>query len=653
MIKCLGKVLIGGAWWAQVYLPQPFWAPLGAGGGLDVKRPGVAGGGPDVKHLVGGAAGNGTRMSRVVDHVARVLRELGVREVFGVTGGSIMGFFDALALEGIEIYMFRHEQGAAHAADAYGRVARRPGVVSVTSGPGATNIVTGIANAYFDSAPVLAITGQVPTSVFGRDAFQETDIVGVTAPITKFVYQVRSPGEAGPAVRTAYRLAIEGRPGPTLVDFPRDVQLSSHEPADEPDYLPLNFAKYRPPPPDPEAVARAARLLLMAARPVILVGNGVYWSGATAEVLELAERLQAPIVTTLPGKNAVPADHPLVMGPAGMHGRAEADAALANADVVLAVGTRFSDRTVGRFGPELLEKKIIHIDADPSEHGKNVPPAVSVVADARQALRALLREIRAAPLRDTRFLEWLNWIRRRYEEAMEKLAARFRKFPPWKVLKTLRQAVPRNAITVTGVGSHQMWAEQHWDVYVPGTWITSAGLGTMGFCVPAALGAKIAARDRTVLCIDGDGSFQMTMNNLALVRDYDLPIIVTVFDNRALMLVKQWQIYMYDRRIVATEYSRWPCFEKIAEAYGIDAVRPASLEELEAAVRRAARNNEPLIAIVDIDREEDIVLPWVKPGDWLTEAILPPGMEDVSLVYDEKEWEKVASAIAAKTARSG
>ena len=571
----------------------------------------------------------------MVDHIARVLKDLGATQVFGVTGGSIMGLFDALALEDFEIYMFRHEQGAAHAADAYGRIARRPGIVLATSGPGATNLVTGIANAYFDSAPMLAITGQVPTSVFGRDAFQETDIVGVTAPITKFAYQVKRPEEAGPAIRTAYRLAVEGRPGPTLIDLPRDVQLVRYEPVDEPEYLPIDFAKYQPPKPNPEAVTSAARLLLAAARPVILVGAGVYWSGATAEVIDLAERLQAPIVTTLPGKNAVPADHPLVLGPAGMHGRAEADAALANADVVLAVGTRFSDRTVGRFGPELLEKKIIHVDIDPSEHGKNVPPAVSIVADAREALQAILREMKVVPQRDRRFIEWLLWIRRRYEDAMEKLAAWMRKFAPWKVLKTLRQAVPRNTITVTGVGSHQMWSEIHWDVYVPGTWVTSAGLGTMGFCVPAALGAKIAARDRPVLCIDGDGSFQMTMNNLALVRDYSLPIIVTVFDNRALMLVKQWQIFLYDRRIVATEYSRWPDFTKIADAYGIEAIRPASLEEIDAAVRRAVRSNEPLIVLVDIDNNEDIVLPWVKPGDWLTDAILPPGMEDVSLVFRE------------------
>ncbi len=597
------------------------------------------GGGPDAKHCLkshGGAAENGTR---VVDHAARVLKELGVTEVFGVTGGSIMGFFDALALEDVEIYMFRHEQGAAHAADAYGRVKRRPGVAAATSGPGATNLVTGIANAYFDSAPMLAITGQVPTSVFGRDAFQETDIVGVTAPITKFNYQVRRPEEAGPALRTAYRLAYEGRPGPTLVDFPRDVQLQRYLCEEEEQaYLPVDFSKYRPPRPDPAAVRRAARLLAAALRPVILVGGGVYWARAWPEVLRLAELLQAPVVTTLPGKNSVPANHPLVMGPAGMHGRLEADAALANADVVLAVGTRFSDRTVGRFSPEMREKKVIHIDSDPSEVGKNVPPTVGIVADAKAALQALLRELPAVPRRDRRFLEWLLYVRRRYEEAMENWARRMRKFAPWKVLKTLREVAPPDTITVTGVGSHQMWAEQHWDVYVPGTWLTSAGLGTMGFCVPAALGAKIAARDRPVLCIDGDGSFQMTMNNLALVRDYNLPITIVIFDNRALMLVKHWQIYLYDRRIVATEYTSRPDFAKIAEAYDIEAVRPTSLDEVRKWADWSIRTQEPLVMIIDIDNEEDLVLPWVKPGDWLTEAVKPPGLEDLSLTYSP-DWE--------------
>jgi acetolactate synthase, large subunit (EC 2.2.1.6) len=548
-----------------------------------------------------------------------------------------MSLYDALYGQDIDVVLFRHEQGAIHAAEGYARVAGRPVVVAATSGPGAANLVTGLADAYMDSTPLVAITGQVATSIFGRDGFQETDIPGIVTPITKFVYQVRRPAEATAAFKVAYEISVLGRPGPTLIDLPRDIQLNA-----APDYeerIQINKEKFIPPPPDPEKLRLAAKHLVEANRPVILVGGGVIWSGATPEVLELSKTLYAPIVSTLPGKAAVPHDFPLYMGPAGMHGRAEADAALANADVILAVGTRFSDRTWGRF-KELQDAvrsgrvKLIHVDIDQSEIGKNVKPTVGIVGDAKEALRKLIDFLDVVPKANQKYLGWLLEIRKRYEEAMAKIADSTSSFHPWKALKALRRAAPRDTITVTGVGSHQMWTEIAWDVYKPGTYITSAGLGTMGFCVPAALGAKLAARDKPVLCIDGDGSFQMTMNNLALVRDYDLPIVVAIFDNRALQLVKQWQIYLYQRRIIATEFSQRPDFLKIAEAYDIDAVKPETYEQLESAVARALRNNEPLIVDLTIDSEIDIVLPWVKPGDWLTSAVLPEGM-DVKLVYEE------------------
>ncbi len=539
-----------------------------------------------------------------------------------------MPLYDALYpyRDEIEVVMFKHEQGAAHAADAYGRVARKPGVMVATSGPGATNLVTGIANAYMDSSPVMALTGQVATEVFGRDAFQETDIFGVIAPITKFVYQVKDPREAIPAVATAYKMASMGRPGPTLIDLPRDVQIAE---AKDPKWkiLPLNFGKYLPPDPKIEDIRKAANMLVEADRPVILVGGGVYWSRASDEVLKLAEYILAPIVTTLPGKNSVPFNHPLVMGPAGMHGRAEADAALANADVVLAVGTRFSDRTVGRFD-EMREKKVIHIDIDASELGKNIPTEVAIRGDAKTALKMLLNEIKAIETKERdKFVSWLRYIREEFEKSLEEWENSFRGLTPWRVLKTLRSSVPSDSIAVTGVGSHQMWSEIHWDVLFPGTFITSAGLGTMGFGIPAALGAKLAARDRQVICIDGDGSFQMTLNNLSLVRDYDLPFIEVIFDNRALMLVKQWQIYLYEKRIIATEFTENPDFAKIADAYNIEFSRPESYEDLEKSVEWAVRNKEPLILDITLDNEKDIVLPWVQPGKWLTDAILPPSME--------------------------
>jgi len=566
-----------------------------------------------------------------------IFKACGVKYVLGIPGGSIMPLYDALYGQDVDVVLFRHEQGAVHAAEGYARVAGKPAVVAVTSGPGAANLVTGIADAYMDSVPLVALTGQVVTSVFGRDGFQETDITGIVTPITKFVYQVRKPAEAVAAFKVAYEISMLGRPGPTLIDLPRDIQLS---PA--PDYeerIVVSREKFIPPPPDEDKLRIAAKYLAEARRPVILAGGGVLWSGATPEVLEISKTLHAAIVSTLPGKAVVPHDYPLYMGPVGMHGRAEADAALANADVILAVGTRFSDRTWGRF-KELQESvksgrvKLIHIDIDKSEIGKNVKPTVGIVANAKEALRKLIDLLEVAPTGNQKFISWLLQIRKKYEETMSKIADATPGFHPWRALKVLRRAAPRDTIVVTGVGSHQMWTEIAWDVYEPGTYITSAGLGTMGFCVPAALGAKLAARDRPVLCIDGDGSFQMTMNNLALVRDYDLPVVFVIFDNRALQLVKQWQIYLYKRRIIATEFSRRPDFLKIAEAYDIEAIKPETYNQLENAVAKALRNNEPLVVDLTIDSETDIVLPWVKPGDWLTSAVLPDGM-DVKLTYEE------------------
>jgi len=550
--------------------------------------------------------------------------------IMGVIGGSIMPLYDALYHhESIEVLMFRHEQGAAHAADAYGRITGRPGVVLTTSGPGATNILTGLANAYMDSSPVLAITGQVPTEVFGRDAFQEADIFGMAAPVTKFTYQVRDPGEAVPAVDLAYRISTSGRPGPVLIDLPRDVQVAEARESRE---LPIEISKYLPPRPEVERVREACRLLLRAERPVMLVGGGVGVARAHDEVLALAEMLSIPVVTTLMGKAALPSSHPLVLGVAGMHGRPEADAALANADLVLALGTRFSDRTVGSFG-EISKKVIVHVDLDPSELGKNVRASVPVLGDVKEVLRMMIELVRDIEVRrDDRYLSWLREIRREFERSLEEWAKDFRGMVPWMVLKTLRRVLPADSITVTGVGSHQMWTELHWDVLVPGTFITSAGLGTMGFGIPASLGAKIAARERRVLCIDGDGSFQMTFNNLALVREYSLPFIEVVFNNRALMLVKHWQRFLYGGRIIATEFRRSPDLEGIARAYEIEYSRPESYEELASKVEWAARNDEPLIVDLLMDSETDIVLPWVQPGKWLTEAVLPPRME-VSLEW--------------------
>jgi acetolactate synthase-1/2/3 large subunit len=559
------------------------------------------------------------------------MRELNVKHIFGIQGGSIMTIYDAFYnVDDIKLFTFKHEQGAMHAADAYARVLKKPGIVMVTSGPGATNLVTGLANAYMDSSPVIAITGQVATAILGRDGFQETDIMGVTFPITKFNYMVKNPNELPSAFRTAYKVAISGRPGPVLLDIPKDVQAAYYtKDEDLSKKIKLNKTLLNV---NLQEIEKVINILLNAERPVLLVGGGVYWSGAWNEVITLAEILNAPIVSTFPGKNSIPNNHALYMGPAGMHGRLEADAALANADVVLALGTRFSDRTVGRFN-EMNQKKVIHIDIDPSEINKNVKTAVGIVSDVKIALNEIIKRFPSVMKKNEKFLNWLKSIRKMYEDTLESLSHEMQ-FVPWKVLKVIRDSVPINTITTTGVGSHQMWCELHWDVYVPGTFITSAGLGTMGFGLPAAIGAKIAAPDRPVVLIDGDGSFQMTMNNLSLIRDYNLPIVIVIFDNRALMLVKQWQVFMYSKRIVETEFTGRPDFIKIADAYNIEGYKPANYDEIEKLIRRAIRTNEPLLIDVTLDREKDFVFPWVKPGDWLTNALQPRGME-VDLIWRE------------------
>jgi len=556
------------------------------------------------------------------ESLVKAIVECGVDVIFGIPGGAILPVYDALynVKDRIKIVLFRHEQGAIHAADSYARVLRRPGVTIVTSGPGATNLFTGLANAYMDSSPVVAITGQVPLSMFGKDAFQETDMVGSTFTVTKFNIVIRDPNKAGSIFKMAYKIAMHGRPGPVLIDFPRDAQTGKVE-REEEFYIPGVFREI--PRPDPSKVAQAAKLLVEAERPVILVGGGVYWSGAWDLVLKVAEMILAPIVTTLPGKNAVPGDHPLVMGVAGMHGRPEANAALANSDVVLALGTRFSDRTVCNYSEFSKGRKIIHVDIDPGELGKNVKPTIAIASDVREFLEMLIKYIPEALKRDDKFVKWLKDIRRKFEDYISKYGNDVPGLVPWKVLKCLRDVIPPDAIVTTGVGAHQMWCEIHWKVIKPGTFITSAGLGTMGFGLPAAIGAKFARPERPVLDIDGDGSFLMTCQNLCVVREWNLDIIVTIFNNSALQMVRQWQRVMYSGRIIAVDFYGNPDFVKFAEAFGIEGVRPESYRDLEIAVRRAIRNRTPLIVDVTIDKEFEMVKPWVLPGKWLTEIMLP------------------------------
>jgi len=555
----------------------------------------------------------------VADVLLEAMEREGLLTVFGIPGSANLGLYEKIPDHKVNVILMRHEQGAAHAADAYGRVKRHtPGVAFATSGPGATNLVTGLANAYMDSAPMIAITGQVPTAVMGRDAFQETDVVGVTMPITKHSFLVRDPEQITWAVRAAKMISVTNRPGPVLIDIPRDfwkVDVDFYWPSDEellkewiPGYDP------NPPKPSPDLIMKAAKMLVKAENPVILAGGGVWWSGATPELLKLAEVLMAPIVTTLMGKNAVPADHPLVLGNAGMHGRPEANYALYNADVVLAVGTRFSDRTVGNFEEFRKGKKIIHIDIDKSEIGKNIDPDVGIVGDAKEALKIMVNYIvDELNFRRNGEIPLIKKAKEFGEQAWEiLLRERGRGLKPWKVLKIVREELPRDAIVTTGVGGHQMWAALHFPVYKPGTYLTSGGLGTMGYGFPAAIGAKAAAPDKPVLDIDGDGSFLMTSQNLATVKQYNLNVGVLVFDNGSLQLIRQWQDLFFGQRRVGENLAYLPDFVKLANSFGIEGVRPESYEEMRKAIRRVAQGEA---LVIDYIVDPDImVLPMIAPG---------------------------------------
>ncbi|KYH38043.1 MAG: acetolactate synthase [Candidatus Bathyarchaeota archaeon B23] len=546
----------------------------------------------------------------------KALEGEGVETLFGVPGGAVIPLCDALYESEIRFVLARHEQGAAHMADGYARASGRVGVCLATSGPGATNLVTGITTANIDSSPVVAFTGQVPTSMIGTDAFQEVDIIGVTASITKHNIQVTRPREIPPAVKAAFYIASTGRRGVVLVDLPKDAQTSVEE-VEFPERV--EFKGYRiHPDPDPRRLDRAATLLASAERPVILAGGGVIASDACGELLELAELLMAPVATTLMGKGAIPSGHPLYVGMCGMHGTWEANHLVSEADSLLVVGSRLSDRTTGRV-EEFTEAKLIHVDIDASEFDKNVESWMRVRGDAKLALRGLIERLRHISTREhSGWLGRLEELRGQYREVKREEGEGVK--PP-DLMRALRRLLPRDAIVTTEVGQCQMWAALHLDVYAPRTFLSSGGLGTMGWGFPAAIGAKAAKPDVPVVDIAGDGSFGMTENNLATSVEEGLPVIVLILNNRVLGMVAQWQRLFYGRRYFGVHLGDSPDFVKLAEAYGAVGVRPGSIGEFEAAVKEAMRSEVAIVIDVPIDSEEN-VFPMVPPGRGLREILV-------------------------------
>src|ERR671924_472065 len=499
------------------------------------------------------------------------LEKEGVDIVFGLPGGANLPIYDALVGANLRHVLVRHEQSAAHMADGYARIKRKAGVCFATSGPGATNLITGIATAYADSSPMIAVTGQVPLAMIGKDAFQETDIIGVANPCTKYAFQPRAAAEIPETVKKAFYISESGRPGPVLIDIPKDVQQAREE-ISFPDLIKVRG--YNPVvDADLSQLERAVEIMTKAERPIIMAGGGVILSGAFSELQALAELLMAPVVTTFKGKGSFPENHPLAMGPIGMHGHAEANKIIIEADCIVAIGARFSDRSVGRFDEFGKGMSIIHLDIDPAEIGKNKSVDVAVVGDVKSSLRTLVKMFSKKATKKDPDNPWLKRRKELIQYYAETLKDYPREITARKSLKKLRELLPANAILTTEVGQCQMWASLHFDVISPGTFFSSTGLGTMGFGFPASIGAKAARPGVPVVDIAGDGSFNMTENSLAVSVLDKLPVIVFLMNNYMLGMVAQWQRTFYNRRYSGVQQYNCPDYVKIADAYGAQGIR--------------------------------------------------------------------------------
>ena len=553
----------------------------------------------------------------------------GVDTIFGYPGGQAIKIYDALYdSKKIHHVLARHEQGATHMADGYARATGKVGVVLVTSGPGATNTVTGIATAYMDSVPLVVITGQVTRGVIGTDAFQESDIVGITMPIVKHSFLLQSTDELTRTFREAFYIASTGRPGPVLIDIPSDLSGSEmvfHYPdsVDIPSYRPTYKGNAK-------QVKQAAELICQAERPLIMAGGGIVASHSCPELVELAERMQIPVVTTLMGKAAIPCSNPLNLGPVGMHGSKYANMAVTESDLIIACGARFSDRVTGKVDEFAPNAKIIHIDIDPAEIGKIVNPNVPIVGDVKVVLAAInerLEKMGATPICEKWRDEVFSW-RERWPFYTSDFADYPDKIAPEVLLETLSDKLdPHASIVTTEVGQHQMWALQNIHREHARTFISSGGLGTMGFGFPAAIGAKIGCPDEQVVCIAGDGSFQMNSQEMATAKINDVPVKVLIIDNRALGMVHQWQHLFYNDRFSFTELADNPDFVKLADAYGWRARRITKPEEVNDALDEMLASDEPYLLDVVIPAAQT-VYPMVAPGAPIDDII---GALDVTL----------------------
>ena len=560
---------------------------------------------------------------------ARILLEclhrVGVTDIFGYPGGAVIPIYDEIySFDKIKHYFARHEQGAVHAADGYARVSGKVGVCLATSGPGATNLVTGIMTAHMDSIPLLAITGQVRSNLLGRDAFQETDIVGITVPITKVNYLVQSIKDIPKIIKEAYFIASTGRPGPVLVDIPNDIQQQeiSYEEFNRLFDKEVKLEGYDPTyVGHPVQIKRALSLIKKAKKPLIIAGAGVIKSGASKELLELVNKTDMPVATTLLGLGGFPENHDLSLGMLGMHGTVPANFATDEADLVIAAGIRFDDRIAGNPSKFCEHAKIIHIDIDPAEIDKNKKVDVPIVGDLKNVLAEINKELE--PKKHTEWTDKVKEWKNEYPLAHRNVGED--KLLPQEVLKAVNDILDGDAIVVTDVGQHQMWAAQYLTFKNPDTIVTSGGAGTMGFGVPAAMGAQVAARDKKVVLIVGDGGFQMTLEEIMMIRQYNLPVKIVLINNSFLGMVRQWQELFKDRRYSFVELECNPDFVKIAEAYGIKSERLKTKEDLKNRLKDLILSDEGAIIDCIVEKEEN-VFPMIPAGKTVSQMIGKKGV---------------------------
>ena len=543
------------------------------------------------------------------------LKRQEVEVLFGYPGGAVLPIYDSLYHAGMKHVLSRHEQGAIHAAEGYARISGKPGVVIATSGPGATNLVTGITDAMMDSLPLVIFTGQVGTGVIGTDAFQEADIVGITTPVTKHNYQVRDTKDIPRIVKEAFYIASTGRPGPVLIDIPKDIatlqaveaepesiSLPGYQPTTEPNYL---------------QIRRLVEAISSSKKPLILAGAGVLHAKASKQLLEFAEQQQIPVVNTLLGLGTFPPEHPLYIGMGGMHGIYAANMAMYECDLLINIGARFDDRLTGNLSRFAPYATVAHIDIDPAEIGKNVPTAIPVVGDAKQALLQLVKQNGKRsdnePWRK-QIHAWLEESPYHYENEESKA------LKPQRVMELIYELSKGDAIVTTDVGQHQMWAAQYYPFKRPNAWVTSGGLGTMGFGLPAAIGAQMAEPDDLVISINGDGGVQMSIQELGVIAEHNLPIKIIILNNGSLGMVRQWQEIFYDSRYSQSVFASQPSFSKLAEAYGIKGIDARTEEEVKQAFTEEFPEHKPVLINVYVEPEEN-VYPMIAPGKGINEMV--------------------------------